>query len=194
MTPASYLMLITASKMDAEVTLAILNTAGRGQAFHGFSNGAVNTGLWIIPKAKGNKQEVITQLQAIAAIKSVSIVTLSKPVDENKLAEVRDLFAQLGWDTSNVTNDALSLFINAKLQGQYKYYIDYEHREKGQVKIQIKLLEEHPHFSPDWLKATGDKQDGAQDKELTIDDIEIRSVVIEAIEEDEPPPPPENKQ
>jgi hypothetical protein len=31
MTSASYLMLITASKMDAETTLAILNTAGNPQ-------------------------------------------------------------------------------------------------------------------------------------------------------------------
>jgi hypothetical protein len=195
MTTASYLMSITTSKKDAEVTLAILNTAGRGHAFHGFSNGAVNTDLWIIPRGKSNRQEVITQLQAIPAIRNVSIVTLSRPVQKNELGEVRELFAQLGWDSRNVTDDALLLFINAKLQGQYTYYIDYDHREKGPVKIQVKPIEQHPYFSLDWLKATTHNEDEGQDRELTIDDLEIRSVVLETVKEDEPPPPPpDNKQ
>jgi hypothetical protein len=195
MTTVSYLMSVTTSKMDVEVTLAILNTAGMGQAFHSFSNGVAHTALWIIPKGKKSRQEIITQLQAIPAIRNFSIVALSKPVNKNVLAEVRELFAQLGWDASKVTDDALLLFINAKIQGQYTYYIDYEHKGKVPVEIQIKLIEEHPLFSPDWLQATNHREYEEQDRELTIDDIEIRSVIIKSIEEAPPTPPPlDNKQ
>ena len=77
MTPFSYLIAITTSRNNAEVILAILNIAEKGQAFHGFSNGAVSTDLWIIPKGKNNKQEIITRLQALPAIRIVSVVYLS---------------------------------------------------------------------------------------------------------------------
>ena len=108
--------------------LAVLNIAGSGQAFHGFSNGVVSTDLSIIPKGKRNKQEVLIQLQAIPAIRSVSVVALSNPVNEKELKEVRELFAGIGWDACSVTNENLSLFINAKLQRQYTYYVDYDHQ------------------------------------------------------------------
>ena len=159
--------------------LAILNIAGRGQAFHSFSNEAVSTDLRIIPKGKRNRQEVIIQLHAIPIISGVSIVVLSNPVKKNELIEVREMFAGVGWDASSVTHDALSLLINVKLQGQDTYYIDYAEREKRQVKIQITPIEEHPHFSLDWLNASDYTKDEIPDKELTIDDTEIRSVVVE---------------
>lgn len=197
MTTVSYLMSVTSSQKGAEVFLAILNIAGRGHAFHGSSNGAVSKDLWIIPKGNKNKQEVIKQLQAIPAILSVSVVALSKPVRETELAEVRELFAGFGWDASSVTDDELSLFINAKLQGQYTYFIDYdfEKARTESVKIHVKPIEEHPHFSPDWLKKSIHVKEEMADRELTIDDIKISSVEIEEIEEEiETPPPPASDQ
>lgn len=190
MTTTSYLISITTSGNDPQVILAILNTAGRGYAFHGFSNGAVNTALWIIPRGKKNSQEVATRLQKIPGILRISVVTLSKPVQKNELVEVRSLFSQVGWDSSQVTDEALSLFINAKLQGQYTYYVDYDHRAKAPIKIQIKPIENHPHFSPDWLKTTATNEDEDNDRELTMDDIEIRSVELGTIEIEDPDPPP----
>lgn len=191
----SYLMLITTSRMDIEAMLEILNVAGRGQAFHSFSNGTSETGLWIIPRRKKSKQEVITELQATSVIRTVSIVALSNPVQKNELIEVRELFTQFGWDTSEVTDEALSLFITAKLQRQYTYYIHHQNIEKEPHKIQIKPIEEHPSFSPDWLKTTNNNEDFDQDRELTIDDIKIVSVELGKIEIEEPPtpPPPRNK-
>jgi hypothetical protein len=195
MTTTGYLMWVTTSKMSVESTLAIANIAGRGQAFHSFSIGAGTTGLWIIPRGKKNKQEVITELQAAPSIRSVSVVALTNPVQKNELTEVRELFTQFGWDTTEVTDEALSLFINAKLQRQYTYFIDHQHIERNPHKIQIKPVEEHPSFSPDWLKATDYNEEQDQGRELTLDDLEIRSVVIGKIEIDEPPtpPPPRNK-
>jgi hypothetical protein len=188
--PVSYLISVITSQKDVEVILAILNIAGKGHAFHGFSNGDISTDLWIIPKGKKNIQSVITELQTIPAIRSVTIVALSNPVKNSELLEVRKLFADVGWDASSVPDNTLSLFINAKLKGQYTCYIAYNHREKLPVKIEIKLIEEHPLFSPDWLKAADYTEDEIQSSDLTIDDIEIRSVVIETIQEIETPPPP----
>jgi hypothetical protein len=191
----SYLISITTATNDVQIILAILNIAGKGQAFHGFSNDATNTALWIIPRGRKNSQEVTTQLQKMPGILSVSVVTLSTPVQKNELTEVRSLFSQIGWDSSQVTDKALSVFINAKLQGQYTYYVDYDHRAKTPIKIQIKPIEEHPHFSPDWLKTNAYNED--EDRELTMDDLEIRSITLEMIEheaESPPlPPPPDSK-
>jgi hypothetical protein len=195
MTAVSYLIAIITTQRSLEVTLALQHIAGSGQAFHGFSNGTVSTDLWIIPKGKTNRQKVITQLQAIPTIQSISIVALSNPVKEMELTEVRELFAQVGWDTNSVTDEALSLFINAKLQGQYTYYIDYNPLEKAPIRIQIKPIQEHPHFSPDWLQSAVATEGEEQDREFTEDDTVIHSVVVtETIEEEIEPPPPPNKQ
>ena len=188
MTTHGYLLSITTSKTDTGIALAIRNTAGRAQAFHGFSNGGVTTNLWIISEARKSKEEVITLLQVIPAIQNISIVSLSIPVYTNELAEVRELFAHIGWDSSNVTDDALWLFINAKLKGQYNYYIDYDYKEKGPVKIQVKPIEQHPHFSPDWLKPTMHIDDKYHTREMTMEDIEIQSFVFKEVEGDEPLP------
>ena len=193
MTTVSYLMSVITSKKDMEIILAILNTAGVGQSIHGFSDGTITKDLWIIPKARGTKQEVISQLQAIPAIQSVSIAELSNPVNVNELANVRELFTHHGWDARNVSDDTLSLYINASLQSQYIYFIDYDAREKGPVIIQIKPLQEHPDFSPDWLKVPDIIVDESQDREFKIDDFEFRSVRIEKITEVKPPPPPPDK-
>lgn len=194
MTTASYLMSITTSQKNVEVILAILNIAGMGQAFYGENDGTVGTDLWIIPKSKKSTQEVTTQLQAVPAIRSVSVVQLSKPVKETELVEVRELFAGIGWDASSVTDEELSLFINAKLQGQYTYYIDHDQKKKGKepAKIRIRPAQEHPYFSPDMLKESDYTKD--DDRELTIDDIEIRTVtMVDQIAEPPPPPhPPHN--
>jgi hypothetical protein len=192
MTTVSYLMSVTTSQNDVEVTLAILNIAGMGQAFYGERDSTGGTDLWIIPQSKKSSQEVTTQLQAVPAIHSVSVVPVSKPVKETELTEVRELFVGIGWDASSVTDEELSLFINAKLQGQYTYYIDHDKKKKGKepVKIRIRPSEEHPHFSPDWLKKNDYTEDDVQNRVLTIDDIEIRTVTIVHQIAVEPPPPP----
>jgi hypothetical protein len=189
---------------NVEILLAIFNIAGKGQSFYGSSNGSVNTALWIIPKGKKNRKEVIEQLQAIQSIREISVVTLNNPVEETELEEVRELFVCAGLDTSEVTDNELSLFLNAKLQEQYTYFIDFDHDQirKGIVKIHIKPIEEHPNFSPDWLKKDNDLKEELQDKTYTIDDIKIQQVTIQDIKQEEerkikpppPPPPPNNEQ
>ena len=191
-------MTVSTSQKDVEVILAILNIAGMGQAIYGENDSTGWTDLWIIPQSKKSKHEVTTQLLAVPAIRRVSVVRLSKPVKEIELSEVRELFAGIGWDASSVTDKELSLFVNAKIQGQYTYYIDHDETKKGKepVKIRIRPAQEHPHFSPEMLKKSYYPEDDAEDRVFTIDDIKIHEVTIldqitvEPVEE--PPPPPHN--
>jgi hypothetical protein len=186
----SYIMTVATSQTGVEVFLAIKNIAGTGHAQYGRSGEFGSVELWIVPKSKKSREELLTQLQDVSFIQQVSVVALSKPVTHKELLEVRDLFTDLGWDTSGVKDEELSLFLNAKLQGKYTYMIDCGHGNgRAAEKIRIIRAEEHPHFSPEWL-AYNDDDEEILDRELTIDDLDIRSVVIETEEEEEEPPPP----
>jgi len=185
----SYIMTIATSQTGVEVFLSIKNIAGTGHAQYGRSGDFGNVEMWIVPKSIKNKEELVSQLQAVPFIQQVSVVALSKPVTNNELLEVRELFNGLGWDTSDVKDDELSLFLNAKLQGKYTYMLDFEHgKGRAPEKVRIIRTEEHPHFSPEWL-ANSDNEEEILDRELMIDDLEIRSVVVEMIVEETPPPP-----
>jgi hypothetical protein len=186
----SFIMTVATSNAGVEVFLAIRNIAGTGRAEYGRSGDFGNVEMWIVPKSNKSKEELLTQLQGVPFIQQVSVVTLSKPVTKNELLEVRELFNSLGWDTSDVKDEGLSLFLNAKLQGKYTYIIDFE-PGKGRTteKVRIIRAEEHPHFSPEWL-TNNNFEEEILDRELTIDDLEICSVVVESVVEVEPPPPP----
>jgi hypothetical protein len=186
----SYIMTVDTSQTGVEVFLAIKNIVGTGHAQYGKSGDFGNVEMWIVPKSKKSKEELVRQLQAVPFIQQVSVVTLSKPVTNNELLEVRELFNSLGWDTSDVKDEELSLFLNVKLQGKYTYMINLEHgKGRATEKVRIIRAEEHPHFSPEWLTSS-DHEEEILDRELTIDDLEIRSVVVENVVEVEPPPPP----
>jgi hypothetical protein len=194
MTSISYLLSITTSSQEPEVILAILNTAGRGYALVGTGNESVSKTLWVIPKGRKNKEEVTTQLKAMPAIKQVSVVALSQPLEATELAEIRELFNDFNWDAKDVSDDELSLFIDSKIQGKYSYYIDFDHKNfrSEKVKIRFKRLEDRPQFSPDWLKRENSIAEPDLERDLTMDDIEVRTVSFESPgkEEIEPPPPP----
>lgn len=183
MNQLNYLISVTyRQNSGVDVILAILNIAGRVRALLGSSSGVVSKGLWIIPNGKKDKQELITELQAVPSIHKVSIIALSKPIKRKELAEVRELFAGYGLDASSVTDNELLLFINDKIQGQCNYFIN-EDFDREQAKISIKCIEDHPHFSPDWLKKNNHIEEEWPDRELTIDDIEFRTIEVVITEE-----------
>jgi hypothetical protein len=193
MTSISYLLSITSSSQAPDVLLAIMNTAGRGHALFGTGNEAVSKTLWIIPKGRKNKQEVLAQLQAIPAIQHVSVAVLTQTPEATELEEVRAMFNDVNIDASDVSDDTLSIFLNSKIQGIASYYIDPEHKNRrwGQTKISIKRIEDHPMFSPDWLRQQSKITDYDMERDLTLDDIEVRTMSFEELkEEPEPPPPP----
>jgi hypothetical protein len=95
----------------------------------------------------------------------------------------------------------LLLYIYDKVESKYHYYPDFEQsvprffdEKLKPAKVTIKRLEEHPDFSPDWLKEPEQVEEDDPDRELTADDFEITSECFEeTIELDEfeiPPPPP----
>jgi hypothetical protein len=194
MTSISYLLSITTSSQETEVILAILNTAGRGHALFGTSNEVVSKTLWFIPKGRKNKEEVTIQLKAIPAIQQVSVVALSQPLGSTELAEIRELFNDFNLDAKDVSDDELSLFIDSKIQGKYSYYIDFDHKNTRweKAKIHIKRLEDHPQFSPDWVKRENSITESDMERDLSMDDIEVHTISFESSgeEEIEPPPPP----
>jgi hypothetical protein len=194
--PPSYLIAVITASKQVEVLLAVLNIAGKGRAFLGMSDGTVNTDLWIIPKGRRNKEEVLAQLRATPAIDSVAVVALSNPVHNEELGEVRELFSQIGWNSSDIADEALSLFLNDKLRDEYSYYIDFDPRERVPRKIRIKRFEDHPDYSPDSLKATPQGEETDPDKQYTIDDISVSSVTLKPIKRRRrsQPPPPDNEQ
>jgi hypothetical protein len=51
-------------------------------------------------------------------------------------------------------------------------------------------LEDHPQYSPDWLKKIGPQKKGRQTGKQTLDDIETRTVLFEREEVEVEPPPP----
>jgi hypothetical protein len=186
----SYIMTIATSQNGVNEFLAIRNIAGTGHVQYVRSGDFGNIELWIVPKSKKNKEELVTQLQAVPFIQQVSVVALNNPVASIKLLEVRKLFNSLGWDTSDVTDEELSLFLNAKLQGKTTWVIDFEHgQDRTTGKVRIIRAEEHAHFSPKWL-VNDEVEEESLDRELTIDDLEIQSVMEEDIVEVPLPPPP----
>jgi hypothetical protein len=191
----SYIMSVTTSQAGVEVFLAVKNIAGTGSIQFSKSSEFNRADLWIIPKSKKSREELVAQIKAVPFIRQVSVVTLSKPITNTELFEVRELFNALGLDASDVKDEELSLFLNARLQGKYTYLIDFGHKKgRAPEKIRIIRAEEHPHFSPEWLTNKGHEEE-ILERELTIDDVEIRSVIIESIEAEEPitPPPPPTK-
>jgi hypothetical protein len=183
-------MTVATSQTGVEVFLEIRNIAGTGHVQFGRSGDFGGVDLWIVPKSKKNREELLIQLKAVPFIRQVSIVTLSKSITNTELFEVRALFNNLGWDTNDVRDEELFLFLNAKRQGKFTYMIDVDHG-KGHTaeKIRIIRAEEHPHFSPEWLDHD-DYTEEILDKKLTVNDLEIRSVVVESVLKEEPPPPP----
>ena len=191
MIPAGYIISVTTSEIDRQVVPTVLKIAGHGQVLFVSSTEAVNTHLFVIRESKTSTQELTTQLLAVPGFSKVAIVALSTPIMQTELSEVRELFTGLGWDASCVTDDELSLFINDKLLGQYTYYLDLDHKKygRGPISMSIKRLEDHPQFSPDWLKDNGSKKEQIHDEEQSFDDIETQEFVVQE-EEFEPPPPP----
>jgi hypothetical protein len=192
--PLSYLITVTTVSNHLEVMVSLWNIAGRANPIGGFSDGTFSTDLWIISNGRRNGEEVLAQMQAIPAIRGVSVVALSNRLHNEELSGVRELFEQIGWDSSDVTDEALSLFLNAKLRGEYSYYIDFDPRERAPRKIRIKRIEDHPGFSPDWLKVTQQSKETDPDKEYTVDDFKISSVTLKSIKRQrKSPPPPRNQ-
>ncbi|HEY1019516.1 MAG TPA: hypothetical protein VGE25_10975 [Sediminibacterium sp.] len=184
MTQESYILYIEQSSMgDLEVTLSILNIAGIGYSLHGSSSDTGCASLWLIYSGKNNPEEIKKQLEKIPPIKKVTVITISNPMKESEIADLRAVFLKIGWDATAISTEELSMFLNDQLQGQKTHYIDFDHKKmwRHPVKIKIKPLQEHPNFSQDWLQETHFKLQDLTDKEITKDDIKIEIIEVTRI-------------
>jgi len=180
MTAVTYLMSLTTSQHDVETTVAIMNLMGPGTAVCGSGDST----LHIVLKARTAKEELIKQIKALPSIRDVAVVTLSNPVKESELPEVRSLFVNFGVDPSGITDEELSLFLNAKLNRQYTYYLKFEWGKRGQPdKIHVRPTD----FSVEQIKKWNAIEEEAMDKIYTVDDVKVRSVVVQSTFATPPP-------
>lgn len=146
MISVGYLISVTAPHSNREVWLTVRKIAGRGQALFGIGNESANTDLFIIPACEKSIQELTRQLEAVPSFYKVAVATLSKPIKETELVEVRKIFTAVDMDPSSIQDHDLTLFLESKLEGQYHYNIGSEikRNEKGLFNLHIKGLEKHP--------------------------------------------------
>ncbi len=190
MTTFNYIITIATSQSDAEYFLAVRNTIGKGRPQYGVSYEHGSLELWIVGAVKKNQEELMTKLRAVPFVQQVSVVTLSSPVTSKELLNVRELLNNIALNTDTVSDELLSLFIEAKLQGKYTYGFEIEQGQNGiPKKMRIIPAQEYPDFSPEWL-TYNDNDYEILDRDLTMDDIEIRK---EEIVEDVKLPLPPNK-
>lgn len=195
MAPNAYIISVSTSGNNRKVIPTVLGIAGRGEPFYVSTNEARSTHLFLIPAVNKSVQYLTTELQEVPGFNNISVVGISQPVQGSEFVQVREALTTADLDASKVSDDQLSLFLAAKLQGAYTYYIDRDHRqnEKGLFNMHIRRLEEHPKFSPGWFKDTGGKKQEIQDRQSAHDVIEVRHVLVETeFEVNEPPPPPPN--
>jgi len=102
-------MSVTTSQNQVKALLAILNLAGWEHVMAHPMKVSMNI-LWIIPEGKKNRQEVMTQLQAVPAIRSISVVALSKQVKQTELPKCEHYLLALGWDATVLPMMIIALY------------------------------------------------------------------------------------
>ena len=180
---------------EAEAVLSVLKIVGSGQVFFGSGDGLVTTNLMAIPANGKSTKELTAQLEAVSVIRSVFVIAISDPISQAELSGVRNLFASVNRDTSDIGDEQLTLYIASKLRNEYTYYLDIAQRrnEKGLFNVRIKRLEEHPEFTPDWISDATTKKRKRQYAKHPFEEIETGHVVLKSKEYPVPPPPPPGK-
>ena len=183
---SNYIISITDDFHSKEAVVAIFNMSGGAQMHFGLGH----TSFWIIPNSNKNREETIAQLEAVPGLQSIYVVTLSNPVKKEEVLEVREMMKAFSIDTSAVKDALFSSYLNSILNNKPTYYLDFDNElfRFGQTKLSIKVLEDHPDFSPEWLQPYPCEDIG---REFTVDDFVTESETFEDIieEEDEVEPP-----
>ncbi|HEX8331621.1 MAG TPA: hypothetical protein VF622_03315, partial [Segetibacter sp.] len=191
MTPSRYIVAFKTSqgnnetmqqKGNDDLWLEVFNVT-RGIQIYGSQNDRGSIQLHILPASKKSRQELTDQLKAVRDVRSVFIVELSDPIKEPELAEVRKLLAGIELDAGKISNDALALFIEDKLQGEYKYVIQMDRRRIFEVPAAISIIrtEDLPGITREMLKDARKEMMDLPDRPLTKDDFEMvtQEVILE---------------
>jgi len=174
MNTKSYILYIDQSSQgDEDFTLSLLNIAGFNFSLYGSSGDFGCVSLRLLLKARNTPEEIKDQLEALSIINKVTLVPISNPLKQTELLELRNIFLIIGWDTQEVKEEELSMYIESNLQGRNTHYIDFDHKSdrNSTVKIRIKRLQDHPDFKPEWISETIIDLENLPDKEFTREDI-----------------------
>jgi len=144
----SLLILLELKEYSDDLYFTIVNSIGRGYHYSKEDN-VSRTELWMIPKARKEKNEIINQLKAIEVVQNVSLVTIENSAKSVDLKAVRQLFTAYGWDAGSIKDEELLLYLNSTFQLQGTYYIDFESGKPGAKshRIFIKPIPENPSYS-----------------------------------------------
>jgi len=164
---ASYLIYIDREDKSTELFVHFLNTAGDGHALYGLNSESI----WIIPFARRSADEVKEIISSLPDVRDIDVLPISDPVRGEALAQARKLFEKIGLFSTNVTDEEFTAYLHGWIDGRTQYYTDIEESQGGwkrEHEFRIKLIKDHPDFSPGWMKG---KPNEPMEGDLTIDDI-----------------------
>jgi len=167
--PASYLIYLDTDNHSVEFHVNLLNTAGDGHALYGLGNESI----WIIPFARRTADEVKETISSLPEVRDISVLPISDPVKGEALADARKLFEKIGLFSANVTDEDFSTYLHGWIDGRPQHYIDIEESNGGwkrERELRIKLIIDHPDFSPSWIS---NKPNEPMEGDLTVDDITV---------------------
>ncbi|HEX8334049.1 MAG TPA: hypothetical protein VF622_15625 [Segetibacter sp.] len=173
----------------------LMKIAGTVHDIFTSTSNKVTTHVYAVPSGKLKRQELTAQLQAVPDFQNVIVVEISKPIKGKELFKVREISA-VNYDASKASDHDLSLYLNAKLDGQFSYYIHSlrSRNKEGQTHIQIKRIEDHPEYATILKNELEAKEthSGGED-EIIIDEEVMLEEMERSIREAPPRPPlPEN--
>lgn len=175
----SYILYINqSSQEDLDFSLSLLNIAGFNFPLYGSSGDFGCVSLRLLLKARNTPEEIVRQLEDLSIVNKVSLVSISKPLTDSELVELRNIFLLIGWDTQDISEEELNMYIQSHLQGRSTHYLDFDQKRSNNslVKVRVRRLEDHPNFKPEWIKERKIDLSKFSDKEFTRDDFSYTTI------------------
>ncbi|RYY95335.1 MAG: hypothetical protein EOO11_16040 [Chitinophagaceae bacterium] len=183
----NFVVSISGKAFSKESQVAILNLSGNAQVVFGLNE----KNLWIFPKCKKSKEEIVAALNAAPGLFDISVLPMDNPLSEEQVAMIRQMVTGFELDISQVSDEELSAYLNSLSEGKPTHFLDVgpdARKVPGAMLLVCKPIEEHPDYSPKWLEEIYNRHTRTLDRKYTVDDIDIiREVYIETVEEDESP-------
>jgi len=173
--PFSYLIGVTTNgNEDESVMLAILNGAGMGQQLAGAGDEIGNATLWFIPRPRGDRESVVERVQALPLVNGCYLAEWTRPVTPAQLEGVRQLFKNIRWDTSGISDAELEAYVNGLAGSNFRYHLDFGSSFGFRGPLKIYVVESQEALSPEDLQRKTEDDADWPDRELTMDDFEVQ--------------------
>jgi hypothetical protein len=187
--PVAHVVAITtdAGNVNAHLELLKINKDTRGLRGSGDGNTARN--FYLIPGNSKTSSELKEVLKNINGIHEISIISLSNPVTNSELADVRKLLLQGKMDASGVSDDELLKYLHSQLKRDDIYVLHSESHNHltGVSYLKLELVSDIlKKYKDDSNDVTIEKT--TYEGDMAISEITISTTV--SVEPPEPPPPP----